>query len=1325
MKRLAKERCVERNKTGRRLSALAVCALMMLTAFGCKTADNIPGDITAPPTESTQPVTEKLEVMDLYEDGYNNNMIVGFDEYGRTVPAAAGKKDKRDVGIFYFLWLGQPQSSDIYDVSKIIAEQGQDIVFHEEGGKISPNGQAHWWAEPLYGYYNSVDKWVIRKHLEMLTEAGVDFLIFDTTNCLLYSEVAKKIMKMSQELRDEGWDAPQVCFYTHSRSIDTIKQIYNTYYKKGNYPDSWYRIDGRPMIIGYTSAEKDILEAESRGETTYKPSDLSQELQDFFYVKEACWPNDEHNDNSFPYTEWVYPQPLNGNTMNVSVATHPMVPFSFSLTHENWCNWGRGYDINTGENKHEDIYRGTFFQSEWETVFASDPQPEILMVTGWNEWIAYKQPYGGEYMLCDNVDMEYSRDIEPMQGGYEDAYFIQMITNIRKYKYNDSDGVIADNVYKTIDLNGSDAQWDEVKAVYRHVGTVNDKRDAYGAAKTVHYSLPAADNNILSVKLTNDAENLYFRIECADPVKVTDNANWMNLFIGTGTPAQKGWESYEYVIGRSRDAASGTAAIEQLSADFTGKPAGDATYAVNDKTVIYSVPMAAIGIDTNSVASALRIYFKVADGVDGAEEIMNYYVSGRCLPMGRLSYEYKFVLPSGQSGSNTGTDPVSTNTAEVINTATATERPTPTPTPSPKPTTVPDPSTVTLTIEDFNAISDPIKELRPLDLSGFGITHPEFSFEEEYAQEGLALVNTLSASTWCQAFELTGKRLNVFKEAQPEYYLRIWVVTPDITSVGLSFCLGTGGGSKRSYIDASKAIVTDVSGEVIECDTGNDTSDAGDDSSIRIPDGFEGYVALPLSELIPWNNYEGITDLAKVNYLKIDARPSVACDGDRYILDALCLSDSPVGELRPGGSGSHGDQPDQQTFATKNEELDYMFSELLNKEATFQYCPEYDPAGYPNVKAIWLDGVSFGGKATKVFAYIGFPEGASADNKVPAIVLQHGGGGYAYPNWVKLWNDRGYAAIAVGNTGYFPAAQGITDFYGAASWTRSVPKDVLSSDPRIMPPDNDGMYSSTGSVDRMWMYHAVAQTILANNLLRADKRVDPDRIGLTGISWGGVITSIAIGYDTRFAFAIPVYGSGYLNEAHSWMKDNFNSKGTRELWEPSLKFNDVRTPVLWLCWANDNCFSINSNSKSFVETNGSVLSVIQNWNHGHIEGWSRPEIYRFADWAVKGGKPLATFETLPGSSRDVSFRISVPSDADSVKARVCYIDEPLSYSPNGRLHIAGQDTIDQEWHFVNCSVSGNTISVRLPDDAVSYYVELSVTCGGTTFTTSSPLTDVK
>lgn len=638
--------------------------------------------------------------------------------------------------------------------------------------------------------------------------------------------------------------------------------------------------------------------------------------------------------------------------------------------------------------------------------------------------------------------------------------------------------------------------------------------------------------------------------------------------------------------------------------------------------------------------------------------------------------------------------------------------------PETEPETVPDPSRVTLMIEDFNNVTDAVKYFTMPDLSTFGIGFPELSSDTEYAQEGASLLATLRRDTWCQVYEIKGERLGAFKEAGNGLYLRMYVAAPDGSSVGFTFCLGSENGSHRSYPDAAGAILTDISGKSFETAAGNDTDDAGPSSSFRVPAGFCGYVAVPLDVLRPWRGSEGISGIGNVDYLKLDVRPTVADAGDRYAVDALCVTDSPVAELFPGRADDPG-----SSYSSKNEEAEYMFSELKNKEATYQYCPEYDPKGYPGIKAVWVDGVKYGGKDTKFFAYIGFPEGASSDSPVPGVVLLHGGGGYAYPSWVKIWNDRGYAAIAVGNTGYYPAKEGMTDFYSASSWTREIPAETLAKDPRIMPPDNDGMYSSQGKLDRMWMYHAVAQTMTANSLLRADPGVDADKVGVTGISWGGVITSVALGYDDRFAFAVPVYGSGYLNEAHSWMRDNFNTPGTKELWEPSLRLKDCRTPILWLCWADDNCFSINSNSKSCLDTENGVLSVIQGMGHGHIEGWSREEIYRFADQTVKGGEPLPSPLTLPGKGRDISFEITVPADASSVKARVCCITEPLSYSANGRLHINGQNTIDQEWHFTACKVDGGNVTAILPDDAHSYYVEISAKCGGKTYITSTPFAD--
>ena len=75
------------------------------------------------------------------------------------------------------------------------------------------------------------------------------------------------------------------------------------------------------------------------------------------------------------------------------------------------------------------------------------------------------------------------------------------------------------------------------------------------------------------------------------------------------------------------------------------------------------------------------------------------------------------------------------------------------------------------------------------------------------------------------------------------------------------------------------------------------------------------------------------------------------------------------------------------------------------------------------VEPIFVEGEPWHGKPTRVFAWWGLPKGASAAQKVPAMVLVHGGGGTAFATWVKTWNDRGYAAIAMDTCGAIPQGE--------------------------------------------------------------------------------------------------------------------------------------------------------------------------------------------------------------------------------------------------------------------------------------------------------------
>ncbi|MBP8802325.1 MAG: acetylxylan esterase, partial [Kiritimatiellae bacterium] len=164
------------------------------------------------------------------------------------------------------------------------------------------------------------------------------------------------------------------------------------------------------------------------------------------------------------------------------------------------------------------------------------------------------------------------------------------------------------------------------------------------------------------------------------------------------------------------------------------------------------------------------------------------------------------------------------------------------------------------------------------------------------------------------------------------------------------------------------------------------------------------------------------------------------------------------------------------------------------------------------VKTVFYEGEPYQGRPTRVFAYYGLPAGASSTNKVPGIVLIHGGGGSAFVRWVKLWNSRGYAAVSMDTCG---AVSG--NAYGEEQ--KGHRRHAWAG-----PPGWGGFDKYDDPVADQWTYHAVAAAVRGHSLLRSLPEVDTSRIGVTGISWGGYLTCIAAAVDDRFAFAVPVYG---------------------------------------------------------------------------------------------------------------------------------------------------------------------------------------------------------
>jgi dienelactone hydrolase len=296
-------------------------------------------------------------------------------------------------------------------------------------------------------------------------------------------------------------------------------------------------------------------------------------------------------------------------------------------------------------------------------------------------------------------------------------------------------------------------------------------------------------------------------------------------------------------------------------------------------------------------------------------------------------------------------------------------------------------------------------------------------------------------------------------------------------------------------------------------------------------------------------------------------------------------------------------------FAVQRAELDAL--SRLTAAPAMQVAEGFQ--GSDNLKAIYFDALDYQGKPTKVFAWLGLPENRSG--KVPGIVLVHGGGGTAFKEWVQKWNEQGFAAISI-------AVEGQTDQKDVATQGPDNPQGWVrheGSGPRRI-----GIYGdSTAPFKDQWMFHAVADTILANSLLRSLPEVDANQVGLMGISWGGVITSTVIGLDDRFAFAIPTYGCGHLFDAQNQYG---RALGGNELYkqvlDPMVRMNRAQMPVLWFSWPEDPHFPMDCLAACYRAMPGPVMvTLIPGMKHGHGAGWNPPDSYAFAKSVVKTGQP--------------------------------------------------------------------------------------------------------
>ncbi len=319
------------------------------------------------------------------------------------------------------------------------------------------------------------------------------------------------------------------------------------------------------------------------------------------------------------------------------------------------------------------------------------------------------------------------------------------------------------------------------------------------------------------------------------------------------------------------------------------------------------------------------------------------------------------------------------------------------------------------------------------------------------------------------------------------------------------------------------------------------------------------------------------------------------------------------------------------------------------------------------VREVYYEGEPFQGKPTRVFGYYSCPE--NAKGPLPAMVLVHGGGGTAYAEWAELWAKRGYAALAMDLAGCGPEQKRLAD-----------------GGPDQGHPEKFHDFTAE-TVDSMWTYHAVAAVVRGHSLLASMKEVDPARIGITGISWGGYLTCIVAGVDDRLKVAVPVYGCGFLQDNSAWLGEF--AKMTPEMrarwvefWDPSRYLPGVSCPILFVNGTNDFAYPLDSYQKSYRAVPGPIdLRIEVAMKHSHVHGWEPKEIGLYVDSILTGGAPLPRLG---------------PITVEGNRAQ-CQIVNKVTLA-GAQLHCTTDTGPWQErkWQAVETLVAGDTIHADLP-----------------------------
>ena len=347
------------------------------------------------------------------------------------------------------------------------------------------------------------------------------------------------------------------------------------------------------------------------------------------------------------------------------------------------------------------------------------------------------------------------------------------------------------------------------------------------------------------------------------------------------------------------------------------------------------------------------------------------------------------------------------------------------------------------------------------------------------------------------------------------------------------------------------------------------------------------------------------------------------------------------------------------SFAVEREEPEkYWNLAELSKQPAFRESG-FEDSRYEGMKDLMVTGYGPNGSKAEFFAYVALPDTPKPEGGYPGIVLVHGGGGTAYPLYVNVWKEYGFAVIAL-------------DWYNQ----RPLPprdKPAGESDVPRAPLEGGKRHDISANV---------SNAVLCNSLLRSWPDVNPDKIVLVGLSWGSWYGAIISAIDSRLKGVVEIY-CGDLRE-----NDNRLINGRF--------LHAAKVPMYWVASTHDQNVTMESLRGAFNECPTIVTkSLVIRLPHSH-RGFLFDSAPRMAKHFMDPeqvpslpilGKPLVKDGVL--SAEIKSFGLGMG------KALLCYSCSPRTE----KRHL-------WEWKTLPAEVNGNTVSARIPEGVTQCFLSI-------------------